>query len=341
MKKPIGKAKRKAIDTDTKSWVKVSHYSSTQPSPLLIQPAFANVDIVAWAEKNSETIEELLLENRALLFRGFDVPDYAIFEKFIMATSDKNLLEYKDRTTPRDKKSSGIYSSTIHPSDQTIELHNEGTYWKRWPLKLYFYSKITPNSGGETPIADTRKVYQRIPEDIRQTFAEKKIALVRNFNDGFGLTWQEVFQSTDKNEVESYCQENDIQCLWKDDGRLRTIQVREAIQHHPQTGEPIWFNHTAFFHWSSLKEPMKSLLIEEYGIDGLPYNVTYGDGDAIEESVVATIRQAYQAERFQFPWQSGDIMLLDNMSMAHSRNPFEGERQVLVAMTNAYPEPTL
>ena len=37
-----------------------------------------------------------------------------------------------------------------------------------------------------------------------------------------------------------------------------------------------------------------------------------------------------------FPWQEGDILLLDNMSVSHAREPFEGNRDVVVCMTNAY-----
>jgi alpha-ketoglutarate-dependent taurine dioxygenase len=34
----------------------------------------------------------------------------------------------------------------------------------------------------------------------------------------------------------------------------------------------------------------------------------------------------------KFAWQRGDIMLLDNVLTAHARNPFVGERKLLVAM---------
>jgi alpha-ketoglutarate-dependent taurine dioxygenase len=48
---------------------------------------------------------------------------------------------------------------------------------------------------------------------------------------------------------------------------------------------------------------------------------------------VETIRAAIAAETRSFPWQTGDILLVDNMAVAHGRAPYEGERRVLVAMT--------
>ena len=34
------------------------------------------------------------------------------------------------------------------------------------------------------------------------------------------------------------------------------------------------------------------------------------------------------------PWQAGDLMLVDNVRTAHSREPFEGPREVLAAMAD-------
>ena len=36
-----------------------------------------------------------------------------------------------------------------------------------------------------------------------------------------------------------------------------------------------------------------------------------------------------------FPWEPGDVMILDNMSVAHAREPFLGEREIVVAMADA------
>ena len=64
------------------------------------------------------------------------------------------LLEYRDRTTPRQQVSSGIYTATDHPLERNINLQNEGTYWLAWPLKLHFCYLKVPHKGGETPIGD-------------------------------------------------------------------------------------------------------------------------------------------------------------------------------------------
>lgn len=44
------------------------------------------------------------------------------------------------------------------------------------------------------------------------------------------------------------------------------------------------------------------------------------------------ILRVYQELEVSFPWERGDVMLLDNILAAHARNPFRGERELLVAM---------
>lgn len=51
--------------------------------------------------------------------------------------------------------------------------------------------------------------------------------------------------------------------------------------------------------------------------------------------MIADIRQAYEEEKTMFLWREQDILMLDNMSVAHAREPYTGERNVVVAMTEA------
>jgi alpha-ketoglutarate-dependent taurine dioxygenase len=71
----------------------------------------------------------------------------------------------------------------------------------------------------------------------------------------------------------------------------------------------------------------------------LPYNTYYGDGSQIEDAVVEEIREAYRQETVYFPWQVGDLLLLDNMLIAHGRNSYTGARRILAAMGEAYSRP--
>ena len=304
--------------------------------PVSIQPAEPGLDLLAWAEENRDRIAELLLAHRALLFRGFELGSVQRFDGFTRITSGGELVEYRDRSSPRHEVGEKIYTSTDYPADQAIFLHNEGTYWLFWPLKIYFACLVAPEQGGETPIADCRKVLARIEPAVRERFERKGVMYVRNFNDGFGLTWQTVFQTSDREVVESYCRQNDVQFEWKSGDRLRTRQIRQAVAWHPHTGEPVWFNHAAFFHVTTLPPTVRDSLLAEFAEEDLPYNTYYGDGTPIEPEVLEALRTAYLEERISFPWQVGDVLMLDNMTVAHSRSAYTGERKIVVGMADPW-----
>ena len=298
--------------------------------PLVITPAFEGVDLAAWCSANRDLVHTMLMRHRAIFFRDFNIATPAVFNQVIQATSTGELLEYRDRSSPRHEVQDKIYTSTDYPAEQSIFLHNEGTYWMKWPQKIYFCCVIAPTEGGQTPIADCRKVYQRIGTEITGRFTE--VMYVRNYNDGFGLTWETVFQTRDRSVVEEYCRQNQIDYQWKEGNRLRTRAVRPTVAQHPQTDEPIWFNHAAFFHVTTLEPSIRETLLAEFDEEDLPYNTYYGDGSPIEGDVLETLRAAYEAEKIVFSWQKGDVLVLDNMSVAHGRNPYAGDRKVLAGM---------
>jgi alpha-ketoglutarate-dependent taurine dioxygenase len=324
--------RRQAVDIGADALVQITVPDAAPPIPCVIEPAVADFDLVAWAAANRAQVAELLQTHRALLFRNGGISTPARFQAFVAATSSGELLEYVDRSTPRREVETRVYTSTEYPAEEAIALHNEGTYWLRWPLKIYFCCIQPPDEGGETPIADTRAVLRRLPDAVVERFRERQVLYVRNYNDGCGLPWQSVFQTDDPAAVEDHCRRNRIEVEWKSGGRLRTRQRRKAIATHPVTQEPVWFNHAAFFHVSSLAPDVRDALLRDFGEDGLPYNTYYGDGSPIEPDALEAMRAAYQAERVAFPWRRGDVLLLDNMSVAHARNPYRGPRQILASM---------
>jgi len=203
-------------------------------------------------------------------------------------------------------------------------------------MRLAFFCVKPADEGGETPIADSVRVTARIDCAIREKFQRKKVMYVRNYRPGFDIPWQTVFQTENKEEVEAYCREHGIDCQWKGSGWLRTRQTCHAIAIHPKTRQAIWFNQAHLFHVTSLDERTRRGLLSLYGEEGLPRNSYYGDGAPIEEEVLANVREAYSGEASVFRWKANDLLLLDNMLVAHGRNPFKGERKILVSMANPY-----
>ena len=308
--------------------------------PLVARPAVAGVDLVSWAKNHLNVIHADLSRYGAILFRGFELRGPEVFAEFIRATSDGDLLAYTNRSTPRTEIGGNIYTATEYPANQVIPLHNENSYQSSWPLKIYFFCVTSPKQGGATPLADSRKVFDRIRPEIREEFARRKVMYVRNYGDSLDLDWQQVFQTIDRTEVEAFCRREGLEFEWKDRTRLRTRQICQAVASHPETGEMIWFNQAHLFHVSSLAPDVSEYLLAEIKQAELPRNAYYGDGTPIEPSFLEEIRAAYREETVTFTWQEGDILLVDNMLVAHGREPFVGSRKVLVGMSEPYPQIT-
>ncbi|MFL5542852.1 MAG: TauD/TfdA family dioxygenase [Longimicrobiaceae bacterium] len=309
-----------------------------QVLPLVIRPTIDDIDARVWARSNRAAIEARLALHGAVLFRGFPVESTEGFHDFAAAVAGE-LLEYKERSSPRHEEGDKVYTSTDFPPEHRIYLHNEHSYACRFPMKLFFCCLVPADEGGATPLADVRRVYDRIDPAVREEFERKKYMYVRNFGSGFGLPWQTTFQSDDPAAVEAYCVKNDIQWEWKDDGGLRTRQVRPAVSVHPRTGEPVWFNHATFFHITTLAEEVQEMMRAVFAEEDLPNNTYYGDGSPIEDETVEHLRAAYDAETVRFDWEKGDVCLVDNMLAAHAREAFTGERKVLVCMAQPHTHP--
>lgn len=303
--------------------------------PLLVLPKAEDMDLVAWATSQRSFLEPLLLRHGGILFRNFRISGAEEFQRFVQAISG-DPLEYMEQTSPRNKVHGNIYTSTEYPPQYPIFLHNENSYSSTWPLKIMFFCVTAPQHGGETPLADVRRVLARIPEDIRERFDRCGWMLVRNFGTGYGLSWQTAFQTTDPAEVNRHCKEAGIEVEWLSEDRLRIRQRRPALATHPRTGERVWFNHATFFHVSSLHPQLRDGLLAQFSEDELPYNTYYSDGSPIEPQVLDILRDAYQQETVKFAWQEHDLLLLDNMLVAHGRSSYSGPRKIVVGMTEPH-----
>lgn len=303
-----------------------------QDLPVRVTPPLPGTAASDWARANRSSIEHHLTHAGAVLLRGFGTPGGARELEAVMAALYSTLVSEHERSSPRHQVTGSVYTSTDHPADQEIFLHNEMSYSHTWPMRIGFYCHVPPASGGWTPIADTRQVLKLIPPEVRTRFADKGVMYVRNYSRGLGLTWEESFQTDDRTAVEEYCRQSGLVPEWKEGNGLRTRRVGSAFARHPATGEMIWFNHATFFHVSTLEPLLRDALLADMAPEDVPTNSFYGDGSAIEDDVLAILRDAYRRPSTWFPWQSGDILLIDNMLTAHGRAPFTGSRQVLVAM---------
>jgi hypothetical protein len=329
--KQIRGARRKGVDLSTLNQISTGYLTADEKLlPLLIQPEFPGVDPVEWAGNNQQFLTDNLLLHGAILFRGFNIDSVVEFERFASAICPELFGEYGD--LPRQDLGGKVYGSTPYPSDETILFHNESSHMHRWPMLIWFYCVKPAEIGGETPIVDCRKIYQALDPAMRQKFADLGLMYVRNFTPGLDVSWQDFFGTSERAAVEAYCKQAGIDFEWTSEGGLRTRQSCPAIVKHPQTGEMVFFNQLQLHHVRCLAVPVRESLLSMMREEDLPRNVYYGDGTKIEDSIVDELLALYRATAVTFPWREHDIIMLNNMLVAHSRNPYVGERKIVVAL---------
>ncbi|MFL5542843.1 MAG: TauD/TfdA family dioxygenase [Longimicrobiaceae bacterium] len=331
----LGRVERRKVQIGGEAALRVEPPQEGRTIPVTLRNTIPGVKLIDWAAENRETVDRALAEYGAVLFRGFEVGGLEPFSRLIHVVGGTP-EEYTYRSTPRTGLGGGVYTSTEYPADKSIPFHNENSYTGAWPLKLFFYCEVPSAEGGATPICDSARVYGRIPAELRERFAAKKVMYVRNYGEGVDLPWQEVFQTDDRAKVEAFCTSHGIELEWKGEDRLRTRQVCQAVARHPKNGKMLWFNQAHLFHVTALDPEVGEALLEALGEENLPRNTFYGDGTRIDPADLEVIRRAYDQEEVAFPWQKEDVLLLDNMAVAHARHPYKGERKIRVGMTEPF-----
>jgi alpha-ketoglutarate-dependent taurine dioxygenase/acyl carrier protein len=331
-KESLSKFKRvrpKAVTLPQGELVRTSRPKMDATLPLLVEPNTPELDLAGWAAGHPDFFSDHLSRSGAILFRGFQLPTVADFERFAGAVCPQLFGEYGD--LPRAGEGKKVYNSTPYPADKTILFHNESSHLHQWPRKQFFYCETPSPQGGETPIVDCRRVYQRLDPELRKRMETKGLLYLRNFTDGLDVRWQDFFRTDDRAEVESYCRANGIELSWRGD-RLQTRQAAPAVIEHPQTGEKVFFNQIQLHHISCIEPEVRDSLCTLFAPDEMPRNVLYGDGSPIADEDVQAILALYWEESVSAPWHKEDVLVVDNMLVAHARNPFAGPRKIAVAM---------
>jgi alpha-ketoglutarate-dependent taurine dioxygenase len=305
--------------------------SGTQELPIVRVDSTG--DAPGWAAENRDALRAAVADRGSVRVRGLELRDAsdagAVFERLA-----GELMTEREAFAAREGYSHGVYSSASWPQNQPMCMHHELSYTLEFPGLMMFACLGAPSEGGATGVADSEAVLAALPADLVERFEREGWLLTRSYNDEIGASVAEAFGTDDREAVESYCRANAIEFEWQPDGGLRTRQRRSAVVHHPRTGRRCWFNQIAFLSEWTMAPEVREFLVDMYGADGLPFNTRFGGGDPIGEDVVELLNEVYEAATVREPWQAGDLVLVDNIRMAHSREPFEGPREVLVGMAD-------
>lgn len=329
--------------------VKVTPYEAGQGLPLFVEPAGDRLrdsieEASSWLREHQEAFDRALADSGAIVLRGFPIGSTDDFQKL---TEHLPTLQmgYAGGNAPRETVKGNVMESTRADKSVIIYLHQELAYNPQYPSRLAFYCSVASETGGETIVADVRKIEQRLPERLREAVREKGLRYIRNFRsperstgdpilDQFHNSWTSAFKTEDKAEVEAVCDARGVSWEWQPDGSITLVSDLPGFREHPVTGKTVWFNQ---LHTMALKPPvispeMDAAMEQLYSSSDMtrPYVVQYGDGSPVEIEDLNAVYALFDELTVGFPWQSGDVMFVDNLHTAHGRNPFTGARDVQV-----------
>lgn len=310
--------------------IRTSFLAQDRQFPLVVEATSSDMDAVAWATAQRTFIENSLNQYAAVLFRNFGLRTPQDFEAFAEAIEPELHGSYGD--LPKKEGGRNIYQSTPYPERQMILYHNESSHLEHWPRKQWFFCEVPSRIGGATPIVDCREMLRRLPPQLVSRFEEKGLLYVRTFTPRLDVSWRDFYKTDNPAEVEKQLSAAGMEWRWLDQDTLQTRSHSPAVIAHPLTSERVFFNQIQLHHPYCLEAGMRADLLDLVGAEKMPRQVYYGDGTPIDDQTVAEISECYEQCAVRFSWRQGDVALLDNMLVAHARDPFEGERKIVVAM---------
>lgn len=278
-------------------------------------------------------------EYGAVLLQGFPLKTVDIFSELAKKLI-KIPMDYTGGVIVRQPVKDQIYHSTEFPAMFAIPIHNEMAYSANFPKRILFFCLKPSEKGGQTPICNCQGVVQRLSSqlvDAIRTYGVRYIQHLPKESDPYLRGWCETFETDNQHIAQQQAAKAGWSCTWNNDV-LEMTSTLSGIRLHPRTGKEVWFNQITGYH-SSVVEYILQITPQEYLGDFNPStskskvykDCTLGNGTPFSKDDIEAIWQAVADETIVFDWQQGDVLFLDNLRFAHGRQPFQGERKILVS----------
>lgn len=314
--------------------------------PLFITPrrAFGSVDDVAgWVSEHRQALDKLILRHGGIVLRGFPIRSAEDFDQLmgLFPAYDKG---YVGGASPRGKVVGRVLEATKLGEDINIPLHQETSYLRTYPPRIAFFCKQPAEVGGATTIASMRSVTQGLPQWLERELEQHGVRGVLNFAAPGGARgdaidsadskpWPEVYGTSSRDEVESLCEGMGQQTIWNDDGSLTVVTVMPAFTTHPVTGERFYranlHTHYLTYERHPRGDERRNAMLSA---NKLPTGYAIGNGRELTRDESRQLESLFDAAVMGWKWQAGDLMILDNLQVAHGRAPYKGHRETLVAL---------
>ncbi|KAH9605114.1 hypothetical protein KSS87_005738 [Heliosperma pusillum] len=305
---------------------------NTSQFPLILTPTHNVTDISCFTDaikSHKQWLLSRLISSAAIIFRGFQVSSAKEFNDVVEAFGFDE-LPYVGGAAPRSNVVGRVFTANESPPHQKIPFHHEMAQVPEFPSKLFFFCEVEPKSGGETPIVLSHIIYQRMKErhpEFVQQLEEHGLIYTRVLGEGdnpsspIGRGWKSTFLTDDKSVAELRAAKLGMKLEWLENGVKTIMGPIPGVKFDKSRQCKVWFNSmvAAYTGWEDeLNDPVKA--------------VTFGDGRPLPSDIVYDCLHILDEESVAIPWKKGDVLLIDNWAVLHSRRSFEPPRRVLASL---------
>ena len=316
--------------------------------PLFMRPKSGKLqalpEFVKWVGEHRKQLDELILREGGIVLRGFPMKTAQDFNQIAQLFPAYG-GGYVGGNTPRKTVEGRVMEATQLGPEVRINLHQEMAYLKTYPPRIAFFCRLKAASGGETTIASMRQITEWLPAWLRPLLEQHGVRGVSNFaapgSDGGkritdnydDKTWESSYGSNSKAEVDEICKGMGQQPIWNKDGSLTVMTDMPAFATHPVTGERFYRSilHVNYltYEYNPLGMRRREAMI---AAGKLPTGFRLGNGHELTREESRELEQVVEEARVVWDWEEGDLMILDNLQVAHGRERFTGERETLVSL---------
>jgi len=287
---------------------------------------------LTWVKTNKTILHDYLIKHGAVLFRGFPLESATEFEQMLNQTDYKN-MPYVGGAAPREQVTqSRIVTANESPATETIPFHHEMAQVPTPPGYIYFYCEKSAKKGGATSILHSGEICQAL-FDINPEFARKieedGVRYVRvmpeltDKSSAIGRSWKDTFQVDNKEDAEVVMREAGMTWQWLENGDVKTqTKTLPAIRFDEETQQKVFFNSivAVFTGWNDSRNKGETA-------------VETGKGDFMDADTITKLVTKMDEMCVNFKWHEGDVLWVNNYTVLHAREPFEGERRILASIS--------
>ncbi|KAG7806219.1 hypothetical protein KL921_004947 [Ogataea angusta] len=287
-----------------------------------------------------------LKNHGVVVLRHTGTTDPEVISRYVeaIATSSGNEeFEQTGVTAKRTIVTPHLSTANEGPSNLAIYQHNEFSRFLKYPSRLFFVCTRYKAAGGATPLVHGGELFaalEQVYPDFLTELGNKGLYMKQTWplETDNSTAWRDYFcfgrdlhtnedLETQKNKAsvlveeyvskDYYFDENNDLIVGQHSRPIRNYRVSETESY------PVLFNSIAAYYADSKFKSnayQKTAALDYDNSEPIP--IKY-----LDELLEQSIKLAYHHE-----WQEGDIAIVDNHQVSHGREPWDGERHVLVSM---------